>query len=133
MTIKMVSNAAPGTWAGLEMVGFRFKTVTGASVTLQPADVGSLIICSASAAQTLTLPDPVPGGFFLIVNIADVALTIQTAKADTLIGLNDTALDSIDYDESGQLIGAAALVVCTETKWVAINLTGSTHAADFNS
>jgi len=90
------------------------------------ADYGSWIMITNNAAVTITLPANAATagswiGFMSGDGVSDsCAPTISAATADTLVGLNDAAADSITYG-TGHRIGFRVLFVSDGVKWHVYN------------
>lgn len=79
----------------------------------------------ATAAVIFTLPAPtkaLAGVFFLFAVHADQNVTVKTATADTLVTLNDAAVDSLAVSTTSQKIGALMLTLCDGTSWYAMGV-----------
>lgn len=77
----------------------------------------------AAGAVSFTLPSPTlfkAGHYFDFVGIADQSITVVTLTADTLIGFNDIAADSVAMSTAGAKIGAHARVISDGTSWIFI-------------
>lgn len=71
----------------------------------------------ASGTVTFTLPTPnkgLLGVWYEFYGLVDQLITVAPPVADTLIGFNDTAADSVSFGGSGQRIGALIRVICVE-------------------
>jgi len=106
----------------------KIKTATA---TLLKSETGSLIVVRGTGAVTLTLPAIDKGLWYFILNAVDQDLIIAAPTADTLITFNDVAADSVDFDQAGNKIGAAALIACDGTSWIAVNI--GTHTMGVNT
>lgn len=73
----------------------------------------------AAGAVNFTLPTLARGLRYRFVNEADQNMTITSAAADTIVGPNDLALDSIAFSTSGDKIGAVLEVWANDnaSKW----------------
>lgn len=93
-----------------------------------PADRPGTVFTNRGATGTVifTLPAPGPGvrgWWFRFKAHADFTVTVKTATADTLIGLNDVAADSVSLQTGGQIIGGEMEAVCDGTSWFVSGLT----------
>ena len=110
--------------AGLRQPGRGREGITvTASVTLTNHDVGKTYFSNAGAACTFTLPAPGTcnaGDEILFVNLVDQNMLI--ALNELIITKNNAAADSVSFETSSEKIGAAALAVCTGSKWAVLPL-----------
>jgi len=85
----------------------------------------------ATTAITFTLPAISEGPWeFKFINSVDLAMTVASGTADTMIGFNDVDLDSIAASTSGEMIGAIINAYCDGTKlWVSSE--GSSEVTTF--
>lgn len=106
----------------------RFRPKTADYVILSPAtaagDPSGTIFTNRGAAATVnfTLPAPtlaLAGVFYEFLGIADFAILVQTATADTLICLNDIAADSLASSTATKLIAGKMRAECDGTSWIA--------------
>ena len=63
--------------------------------------------------------------WYLIVNTVDQNLTITSDAVDTMVALNNATADGISFVTATELIGAAIIVACDGTKWLAVPLVGT--------
>lgn len=83
----------------------------------------------AGATVNFTLPAPaaaLAGVFYDFLGIADFAILVKTATADTLIALNDITADSVAMSTATQLIAGYMRVICDGTSWIAVGLSVGT-------
>jgi hypothetical protein len=118
-------------WRVLDAAGgvlLRFRIKTADYVIVSPAtaagDPSGTIFTNrgAVAAVVFTLPAPtqaIAGVFYEFLGIADFAMTVATATADTLICLNDIAADSLASSTATKLIGGKFRAECDGTSWIA--------------
>jgi hypothetical protein len=106
--------------AGGYKLNIRAKTADYTIVT--GTDPSGTIFTNRGAAGTVnfTLPAPaaaLAGVFYEFLGIADQAILVATATADTLVALNDTAADSVAQSTATKLIGSHMRFVCDGTAW----------------
>lgn len=105
--------------AQLQKLPIVAKTV---AYTVLPTDSGTIFTNEgATAGVTFTLPAPAKGLHFKFLGVADFAITVTAATADTLIVKNDIAADSLAASTAGEIIGAVIDVVANAagTKFIA--------------
>lgn len=78
----------------------------------------------ATAAVNFTLPVPnqaVQGFEYDFLGLADQNITVTAPTADTLVGINDLAADSVALSTASQKIGGRIRAVCVRTNAVTVN------------
>lgn len=121
---------AQGLLDGAGGVKLRIKPKTADYTILTPStaagagDASGTIFTNraATAAVVFTLPAPaaaLAGVFYEFLGIADYAITVATATADTFILLNDITADSLAMSTATKLIGSHMRVICDGTSWIA--------------
>jgi hypothetical protein len=103
-----------------------------AAYTVKASESGTIFTTvGATAAVTFTLPKITEGPFmFWFVNCVDLALTISSETADTLLTLNDASTaDSLVFNTTATRIGASAWVICDGTTIMALPLSGTGAAS----
>jgi hypothetical protein len=92
----------------------RFITKT-AAYTVQARETGTVFVTTgATAAVTFTLP-AIAAAYpyvFTFISGADVAMTVATGTADTLVTYNDLTADSIAFSTSSEIIGGVVDIWC---------------------
>lgn len=119
-------------------VGVEAKT---AAYTVLPSDTGKIFTNrGATGSVTFTLPAPADnnGMYVTFYAIADFAIVIASATADTMViptddtgtGDGDLAADSFTFATSNEITGASCMCFCDGTGWcVAMMIAnGVTHA-----
>ena len=82
-------------------IGFSSTFEYSANQTLTTAQSGSMIIFSGSAAATFTLPAPVQGLQYKILNDSSFTLTLNSISGNFVgLGLNGTNTPSLTIDQS---------------------------------
>lgn len=93
-----------------------------AAYTVPASESGTIFTTAgATAAVTFTLPAITDGPFvFDFIAVADVAMTVAAATADTLCTFNDAAADSVAFSTTSEIIGGWVKVVCDGTTIIAL-------------
>jgi hypothetical protein len=100
--------------------GFRAVMVKTTDYTVLAADNNKTFSTrGASGAVNFTLPTLARGLRYRFFNEADQNMTITSATADTIVGPNDLALDSVAFSTAGDKIGACIEVWANDnaSKW----------------
>ncbi len=98
-----------------------FMDLSAATLTLTEAMVGVEVFCTGTTAKTITLPaSPKRGLRYTVYNTDNGNLTLTCATADIIIGLNDTAADSVALSTANELTGGSFEIIGTGTKWMVV-------------
>lgn len=99
----------------------RFSTKTAAYTVLAKETGTWYTNTGATAAVTFTLP-PISDGpyvFFFVV-VADFAVSVASATADTLLAFNDVDADSVGFATASEMMGSLIIAGCDGTTVFAI-------------
>lgn len=105
---------------------FRRVVDNAAGVTVTASQSGQMLTTAgASGAVVFTLPALAAGLRFMFLNVVDQNMTITSADANKLVGVNSVTSTSIAASTANQKIGAVIEVIATPIagvlKWVAFN------------
>jgi hypothetical protein len=98
--------------------------------TVSPSESGCFFLNTAAteAEIVFTLPAISTGPWiFFFLAVADVALKVAAATADTLLAFNDAEADSVSFATSSEIMGAGFMVWCDGTTVGAIPLGAGGH------
>lgn len=115
----------------LRLTGARLKLrvqTKTADYSVLNTDTGTIFTTYGDGdAINFTLPvHPEEGLCYLFVSAVDYAMTITAGTADTLITHHDTGADSVDFDQTDNMIGQAVLVLADGTKYYAVQMSAGT-------
>ena len=106
-----------------------FESITATPKTLAVTDSGKTFLQTFAGATTINLPLAQPGLVYRFFNMVDQDMIIDSNAADTIVGLDDAAADTVTYSTASSLIGAACEVYAhTSTQWLFRSLSNNVYA-----
>lgn len=101
-----------------------------ASFTISSSDSGKFLTTrGAGGAITATLPtvtSAFTGVNFWLFNCVNQNMGVAATTAGQIMFKNDTAADTVTYQQAGELIGAGFFVICDGTSWLVMPLAEET-------